>query len=185
MRIIAGKAKGHRLKMAKGLPARPTTELVRGAIFSILESLTDNWEQVLDLYAGSGALGLEALSRGAGWADFVEQDPQCCTIIKDNLNITGFSAQGRVYCSKVKKALTFLNKKYDVVFMDPPYSETTLDDLLTEVASSPLLTTGSIVVVPHTSRFSSRPSYSGLSLIKERRHGDTSVSIYQKEMTES
>lgn len=184
MRIIAGKAKGHVLRVPKGLPVRPTTELVRGAIFSILESLTDNWDQVLDLYAGSGALGIEALSRGAGWADFVEQDPRLCAAIKENLEKTGFSAQGRVHCTKVRKALTFLNKQYNMVFMDPPYAEAAVAGLLAQLAPSPLLAAGSIVVALHSSRSPSGPTYDGLSLIKERRHGDTSVSVYQKEMAE-
>ena len=85
MRVIAGKAKGHRLKVPKGTITRPATDLVRGAIFSILENTTDNWERVLDLFSGSGALGIEALSRGAGWVDFVERKARCCAIIRENL----------------------------------------------------------------------------------------------------
>ena len=85
MRVIAGTAKGHRLKVAKGTITRPATDLVRGAIFSILENIAGHWEQVLDLFSGSGALGIEALSRGAGWVDFVERQPRCCAIIRENL----------------------------------------------------------------------------------------------------
>ncbi|HEX77431.1 MAG TPA: 16S rRNA (guanine(966)-N(2))-methyltransferase RsmD [Dehalococcoidia bacterium] len=181
MRIIAGQAKGHRLKTAKGLPARPTTQLVRGAIFSILETLTDDWHQVLDLYAGSGALGLEALSRGASWADFVERDPRCCTLIRQNLERTGFAARGRVYCCQVEKALNILDGKYNIVFMDPPYSEPNLNNLLDELATSPVLAAGSILVVPHAARSATKAAYSGLHLVKERRHGDTLISVYRKE----
>jgi len=111
MRVIAGKAKGHQLRVAKGTVTRPATDLVRGAIFSILESMTNDWSQVLDLYAGSGALGIEALSRGAGWVDFVEREPRCCDIIRQNLEKTRLAAQAHVYCCGVTKAISFLDKE--------------------------------------------------------------------------
>ena len=81
-------AKGHRLKAPKRIATRPATDLVKGAIFSILENSVENWEQVLDIFSGSGQLGIEALSRGAGWVDFVDHSPQCCAIIKENLEKT-------------------------------------------------------------------------------------------------
>jgi 16S rRNA (guanine(966)-N(2))-methyltransferase RsmD len=90
MRVIAGKAKGHQLRFPRGTTTRPATDLVKGAIFSILDNLADDWSQVLDLFSGSGQLGIEALSRGAGWVDFVEREPRCCAIIKQNLEKTGF-----------------------------------------------------------------------------------------------
>ena len=96
MRVIAGKAKGHRLKVPTGTITRPATDLVRGAIFSILETTTDDWELVLDLFSGSGALGIEALSRGAGWVDFVERERRCCAIIKENLEKTKLAAQTHI-----------------------------------------------------------------------------------------
>ena len=92
VRVITGKAKGHRLKVLKGTVTRPATDLVRGAIFSILETAASDWAQVLDLFAGSGALGIEALSRGAGWVDFVEREPRCCGIIRQNLEKTKLAA---------------------------------------------------------------------------------------------
>src|SRR5512137_2136665 len=96
MRIIAGDGKGRRLRSAK-TSVRPTTALVRGAIFSILYPMLDQEWQALDLYAGTGALGIEALSRGAIWADFVEQNRKCCDAIKQNLEAAGFSSRSRVY----------------------------------------------------------------------------------------
>ena len=81
MRVIAGSAKGHHIKVPKGTGTRPATDLVRGAIFSILETADADWSRVLDLFSGSGSLGIEALSRGAGWVDFVDQEPKCCRII--------------------------------------------------------------------------------------------------------
>ena len=120
MRVIAGTAKGHRLKAPKWTGTRPATDLVKGAIFSILENTTDNWELVLDLFSGSGALGIEALSRGAGWVDFVEKQPRCCAIIRENLEKTKLAVKAHVYCCSVVKALTFLDREYSIILMDHP-----------------------------------------------------------------
>ena len=98
MRVITGRAKGHLLAVPKGVYVRPATDLVRGAIFSILENTASEWSRVLDLYAGSGALGIEALSRGAGWVDFVDYERRCCGIIKQNLEKTKLGANAHIYC---------------------------------------------------------------------------------------
>jgi 16S rRNA (guanine966-N2)-methyltransferase len=97
MRIIAGKAKGKSIKSPKSVAIRPTSDLIRGAIFSILESMDIDWSSVLEFYAGTGSMGIEALSRGAGWADLVERNPKCCATIKENLEHTGFAEQAHVY----------------------------------------------------------------------------------------
>jgi len=150
MRVIAGKVKGHRLKVPKGTATRPATDLVRGAIFAILETTTSNWAQVLDLFAGSGALGIEALSRDAEWVDFVEHDPRCCDIIRQNLEKTRLAAQAHVYCCSVAKALSFLDKEYSIILMDPPYSDASIGNLVAQLATSKLVGTDSIVVVTHS-----------------------------------
>jgi len=181
MRVIAGKAKGHHLKVPKNTATRPATDLVRGAIFAILENMTDDWEQVLDLFSGSGALGIEALSRGAGWVDFVEREPRCCAIIKENLVKTGFNAQAHVYCCRVAKAISFLDKEYSIILIDPPYSDTTIGNLITQLANSKLVGSKTTVVVTHSSRFPLESAYASLKLVKEHRHGDSCIAIYQKE----
>ena len=136
MRVIAGKTKGHQLKVPKQTTTRPATDLVRGAIFSILENITDDWSYVLDLFSGSGALGIEALSRGAGWVDFVDHDPRCCAIIRQNLEKTKFEAQAQVHCTTVEKAITRLDKEYKVILIDPPYANLSIGKLLTDLAAS-------------------------------------------------
>jgi len=181
MRVIAGKVKGHRLKAPKGTTTRPATDLVRGAIFSILETTTSNWSQVLDLFAGSGALGIEALSRGADWVDFVEHEPRCCDIIKQNLEKTRLTAQAHIYCCGVAKALSFLDKEYSIILMDPPYSNLSIGNLVAQLATSKLVGTDSIVVVTHSPHLRLDSTYAPLNLIKERRHGDSCIAIYQKE----
>ena len=180
MRVIAGKAKGHRLKVPKGTVTRPATDLVRGAIFSILENTTDNWERVLDLFSGSGALGIEALSRGAGWVDFVERKARCCAIIRENLAKTKLSAQAHVYCCSVIKALSFLDREYSIILMDPPYSDSSIGNLVAQLATSKLVGAETTVVVTHSPRLTLDSTYGPLNLIKEHRHGDSCIGLYLK-----
>ncbi|MFC2043709.1 16S rRNA (guanine(966)-N(2))-methyltransferase RsmD [Chloroflexota bacterium] len=180
VRIIAGEAKGHRLKFPKGTKTRPATELVRGAIFSILENITVKWEQVLDLFSGSGSLGIEALSRGANWVDFVEREPKCCAIIRDNLAEAKLVERARIYCCGVEKALSFLDKEYGIIVIDPPYSDSSIGNLLERLSHSKLVGGETVLVLTHSPHLSLVSSYGSLNLIKERRHGDSCIAIYQK-----
>ena len=180
MRVITGKVKGHHLKFPKGTKTRPVTDLVRGAIFSILENIVDDWSQVLDLFSGSGALGIEALSRGADWVDFVENEPKCCDIIKENLEKTGFSAQARIYCCNVSKALSFLDKEYNIILMDPPYSNPATGDILNRLATSALVGPKTTLVITHSARLPLSQTYAALNMVKEHRHGDSCIAVYQK-----
>ncbi len=181
LRVIAGKAKGHQLKVPKGTPTRPATDLVRGAIFSILENMAGDWSQVLDLYSGSGALGIEALSRGADWVDFVEREPRCCAIIGQNLEKTKLAAQAHIYCVSVSKALSFLDKEYGIILMDPPYSDSSIGDIITQLGSTQLVKADTVVVVTHSPHLTLEPSYATLKRLKEHRHGDSIIAIYEKE----
>ena len=181
MRVIAGKAKGHRLKFPRGTTTRPATDLVRGAIFSILENTASDWTQVLDLFSGSGALGIEALSRGAGWVDFVEKEPRTCAIIKENLEKTRLSDRAHVYCCSVTKAISFLEKEYSIILMDPPYSSPAIDRTIEQLANSKLVGDKSLVVVTHSPLRPLNSSYGTLKLIKEHRHGDSVIALYRKE----
>jgi len=181
MRVIAGQAKGHRLKVPRGTITRPATDLVRGAIFSILETTTSDWSRVLDLFAGSGALGIEALSRGADWVDFVDREPRCCGIIRQNLEKTKLTAQAHVYCCSVAKAISFLDKEYSIILMDPPYSNASIGNLITDLANSRLVGTKSIIVVTHSPHLPLNSTYATLNLIKQYRHGDSCIAVYQKE----
>jgi 16S rRNA (guanine966-N2)-methyltransferase len=181
MRIIAGTAKGHQIQAPKGTPTRPATDLVRGAIFAMLENLTDEWERVLDLFSGSGALGIEALSRGAGWVDFVDREARCCDIIRRNLQKTGLAGQAHVYCSDVDKAIRFLDKEYGIVLMDPPYKDRAIGGVIDRLVASPLVGDQTILMVTHSPHLTLAPSYGRLTLLKERRHGDSCIALYRKE----
>ncbi|HUV43200.1 MAG TPA: 16S rRNA (guanine(966)-N(2))-methyltransferase RsmD [Dehalococcoidales bacterium] len=180
LRVITGKAKGHQLKVPTGVYVRPATDLVRGAIFSILENSAVQWEYVLDLFAGSGALGIEALSRGAGWVDFVDRERRCCDIIRQNLEKTKLSVQAHVYSCSVARAFSFLDKEYSIVLMDPPYADTSIGSVVTKLADSRLVGADSIVVVTHSPRLTLEPAYGSLSITKEHRHGDSCIAVYRK-----
>ena len=181
MRITGGVAKGLPIKVPVKYQIRPTTDRVREAIFSMLMSRASRWSRMLDLYAGTGALGIEALSRDAEWTDFVDQEPRCCDIIKQNLAKAGFAQQAHVYCCSVSKALTFLEGSYDIIFIDPPYSDLAIGNLLMQLENSTYLHEESLIVIPHASRSPLASDYGRLQVIKERRHGDTCISIYKRE----
>src|SRR6476620_10850582 len=118
MRVISGVARGHRLKAPEGMRTRPMADKIKEALFSVLMSLEVEPSRVLDLYAGSGAVGIEALSRWADWADFVEQRPDACEVIRDNLRHTKFTEIAAVHQTSVE---SFLNRvpsePYDLVIM--------------------------------------------------------------------
>jgi 16S rRNA (guanine966-N2)-methyltransferase len=181
MRITGGSARGRNIKTLPGLLVRPTTDKVREAIFSMLGSLASDWSRGLDLFAGTGALGIESLSRGAEWVDFVDQNEKSCRIIKQNLKETGFSDTAHVYCCTVMKALGFLENEYGLIFLDPPYSDTSLVTYLNIIGQSRLISRDSIILASHATRSPLDEQYNNLSKIKEKRYGDTCISIYQKE----
>jgi 16S rRNA (guanine966-N2)-methyltransferase len=181
LRVIAGQAKGHQLKGPDRRTTRPATDLVRGATFSMLEGLAQDWSLVLDLFSGTGAMGIEALSRGAGWADFVDRQRRCCDIIRQNLAKTKLSAQGHVYCLEVEKAISLLDKEYDIIIMDPPYANRAIGETILKLANSKLVGPDTIVVVTHSPHLKLADRYPPLSLIKERRHGDSCINLYRQE----
>jgi 16S rRNA (guanine966-N2)-methyltransferase len=180
MRIIAGSAKGCVIKHPGGHQTRPATELVRGAIFSILESAVEDWSRVLDLFSGSGGLGIEALSRGAGWVDFVERKPACCDIIKINLEKAKLSQWARVHCRDVGKAVSLFTEPYNIVLIDPPYADDSIVKIMTQLADSSIVSESTTVVVTHSSRRTLEKEYSALKMIKENRHGDSIIALYRK-----
>ncbi|HEX6510927.1 MAG TPA: 16S rRNA (guanine(966)-N(2))-methyltransferase RsmD [Chloroflexota bacterium] len=176
MRVIAGSAKGRPLKGPRGAATRPTSDRVREALFDILAEYVAG-ARVLDLYAGTGALAIEALSRGAEWADLVEADNGAQAVIQDNLQRTGLGDKAHLWRMPVDKALARLSGRYDLILADPPYADTQLSSMLPRLAS--LITKDGLVAVEHASRATLPDEAPGLQLWKRRRHGDTTLSIYQ------
>lgn len=182
MRVIAGQAKGLRLKSPPVRHLRPTSDLVRGAVFDMLVSLEVDLSRVLDLYAGSGALGIEALSRGAAWCDLVDRDRTACATIRENLALGGFQERARVVCLPVDRALESAlggEGPYSLVLIDPPYEDESALGVVERLASSPLVGADSTLVLEHAWRHPPPDELGPLKLHARRRHGDTGVSIYR------
>ncbi|HZK48209.1 MAG TPA: 16S rRNA (guanine(966)-N(2))-methyltransferase RsmD [Thermoleophilia bacterium] len=179
IRIIAGSHKGHRLKVAAGDVVRPTKDRVREAVFSTLGDLTNT--RVLDLFAGSGALGLEALSRGSAHATFVEQDRTVAGILKRNITSLGLDARAEVLETPYDSALRRLLQRggvFDLLFLDPPYTMLAQVDEAVATVLPQLLGPGGLVIVEGPRRAQARL---GLPVVFQRRYGNTLISIYGEE----
>jgi len=182
MRIVSGSAGGLHLKVPKGYKLRPTADQVREAIFNILASrfpLTDT--TILDLFAGTGALGIEALSRGAHSVVFVDPSPEAQRVIHTNLILTGLHRRGRIlraYTAKGIKVAEGQKWRFAGVFLDPPYDEGWIDKTLRLLAQSPILEPGAWVVVEHSLQEEGVLEYAPLVLTDRRRYGTTGVSFY-------
>ncbi len=179
MRVIAGSAKGRRLAGPPSRETRPTSDLVRGAVFSALEAMDVDLTRVLDLYAGSGALGIEALSRGAEWCEFVEKDARACASIRENLVKTGFDGQAKVHCTPVERASSRLEGPYTLILADPPYALGAVASLEALVGHGMAEPGRTVLVLEHSSREEAPEQLGGLSQVKTLRHGDSAVSIYR------
>lgn len=177
LRIAAGTARGRRLIAPKGSSVRPTSDRVRQAIFNILGQFFQG-ERVLDLFAGTGAMGLEALSRGAGRATFVEQDATAVRAIEANIRALGWEDRTRVVRGEVAAFLRGAREApFDLVFLDPPY------ELSPEVHLESLgalgLAEGARVAVEHGAEWSPAARYGNLERWESRRYGATFVTLFE------
>lgn len=180
MRIISGKARGHRLATFKGKEVRPTPDRVREAVFNMLTSRVGPLEgmRVLDLFAGSGAMGIEALSRGAQWAVFVDAGREAADLIRRNLQHCRLENQARLVHSDAKFALAGLaGEKFDLVFLDPPYHSGLAAQLLPELLSKNLLAAKAWVVVETDRREESTRLPGGLRRALDRCFGRIRIEL--------
>ncbi|HLJ69106.1 MAG TPA: 16S rRNA (guanine(966)-N(2))-methyltransferase RsmD [Chloroflexota bacterium] len=177
MRVIAGQVKGHRLRAPRGVETRPTSDKVRGAIFDVLGAASAD-DSVLDLFAGSGALGIEALSRGARQATFVERRPAACQTIRENLRHTRFEGAARVLCMPVERVLSVLDEPFGLILADPPYAYPGLHGIMTLIAEARVIGDATTVVFEHSPRFAVEARYARLALWRQKVYGDTAVSIF-------
>ena len=179
LRITGGEHRGRRFRLPRGSDLRPTSDRVRGAVFSILGVDAVQGARALDLYAGSGALGLEALSRGAVWVDFVEVNGRRCMEIREALALLGLSERGRVQNGRVERVLESLEGRYGLVFADPPYALDDWDGLMQALNRPGLVDERGIVVAEHRHSTDMADEYDRLTLLTRRRYGDTAISIYE------
>ncbi len=181
MRIISGQAKGRRLKALKGLKTRPTSDRVKEAIFNILGPYIPGC-LFLDLYAGTGNMGIEALSRGSKESVFVENNPAALKVIRDNLALTGFENDAQVIRDSVISALgKFQNagRKFDIIFLDPPYEKDMSLPTLQKINDNNLLEEDGMVLVEHHRREKYPERMGHLLLARQNRYGDTMISFYR------
>ncbi len=175
VRVAGGRARGVPLVEPRGVRLRPTSGLVREALFNILGSRVQG-ARVLDLYAGTGALGIEALSRGAAHATFLEGEAACTEAILQSLARTGFAGQATVLRGRLPGALERLEGEYDLIFMDPPYDDAHREEVLVRLA--PMLAPGGIIVFEHGSRYNPPVRPAGLQLVERRTYGDSAIAFY-------
>lgn len=145
MRVITGTARGRKLKDLPGLDTRPTTDKVKESIFNIIQFDVEG-RRVLDLFAGTGQLGIEALSRGAEKCVFVDASRSATGVVKDNVAATGFENQSRVVQSDALSFLTSCREKFGLCFLDPPYASNLLDEALTRIAEIDIMLENGIIV---------------------------------------
>ena len=179
MRVVGGISRGRKLAPPAISGARPTSALVRGAVFNVLGHENVNGKRIVDLYAGVGSLGIEGLSRGAIWVDFVEKDPKQCAVIRANLRSTGLDGHSMVYCMKTEKALEVLKGSYNLVLMDPPYKMKDLAPVLKVIGETKILEADGMVVVGHSKHSNLNDTYGNLSRFDSRRYGDSVVEFFQ------
>jgi 16S rRNA (guanine966-N2)-methyltransferase len=178
MRVIAGSARGLRLAAPKDPRTRPISDKVKESLFGAIGERVLG-ARVLDLYAGSGAIGIEALSRGAGSATFVERARSAVSVIRDNLANTGLGDSAEVHARSVEAFLAGTDAAaWDIVVLDPPYAERTLDLPLERLR--PHLAPGALVVVKHFWR-TPMPAGAGLAVIRSRRFGETALTFLEEE----
>lgn len=179
LRITGGELRGRRFRLPRGADFRPTADRVKSAVFSILGTDALQGARALDLYAGSGALGLEALSRGAVSVDFVETNARRCGHIRDTLAMLGLTERGAVHQGGVECIVESLTGGYGLVFADPPYAQDDWDKLMATLNRPGMLDDGSIVVAEHRHNLTMADEYGRLSLLTRRRYGDTAISMYE------
>ena len=180
MRVITGKARGVQLKTPDGQLTRPTADRVKEALFSII-NFDIPGASVLDLFAGTGQLGIEALSRGARSAVFVDMREDSCKIIRENLRRTKLESEGKVIRSDYLDYLRRCKEKYDIILLDPPYAEVFLENSLKLIAEIDILQSGGIIVTERPLGKELPFEYEGYSRSRDYKYGNTLLTIYRKD----
>lgn len=180
MRIISGESRGRILKAPQGQRVRPTAGKIKEALFNILGSRILG-ARVLDLFSGTGAVGIEALSRGAASVDFVEQDPGSFRVLTENVRSCGYQSNCRLYRQPV---LLFLKKNgsrkaFDIVFADPPYHTSIIKKLLPQLDRGVKMQSSGLIIIEHFHKTSLPDRIGSHGHIQSRRYGDSILSFYQ------
>jgi 16S rRNA (guanine966-N2)-methyltransferase len=181
LRVISGQAKGHPLKSVPGSNTRPTTDKVKESLFSIIGPYFDG-ERVLDLFAGTGGLGIEALSRGAASAVFIDSSSKSIDVVRANLASTRLAERAEVYRNDARRALKLLEragKPFDLIFLDPPYIMKDCDALLMEMGSRSLVANGAVAAIEHHPDVKYDEVIGGFQRTRFAAYGEIALSIYR------
>ena len=179
MRVITGKARGIQLKTPEGLTTRPTADRVKEALFSII-NFDIPGARVLDLFGGTGQLGIEALSRGAKSATFVDAGEPACRLIRENLRRTKLEADARVVRADYMDYLKRCREQYDIIFLDPPYAEVFLENSLKKIAEIDILQSGGIIIAERPLGKELPWELEGFTRSKDYKYGTVLLTVYRK-----
>lgn len=179
MRVITGKARGVNLKTPEGLQTRPTTDRVKEALFSMIQFDIPT-ATVLDLFGGTGQLGIEALSRGARRAVFVDESDKACQLIRENLRRTRMEQDGSVVRSDYLAYLGRCREKFNIIFLDPPYAEVFLENALKRITEIDILQSGGIIVTERPLGKELPYEFEGYTRSKDYKYGKTLITLYRK-----
>jgi len=179
MRVITGKARGVTLKTPDGMQTRPTSDRVKEALFSII-NFDIPGARVLDLFGGTGQLGIEALSRGAKSATFVDAGEPACRLIRENLKRTKLEADGKVVRNDYLAYLNRCREQYDIIFLDPPYAEVFLENSLKRIAEIDILQSNGIIVAERPLGKELPWELEGFTRSKDYKYGNTLLTFYRK-----
>ena len=179
MRVITGKARGIQLKTPEGLTTRPTADRVKEALFSII-NFDIPGTRVLDLFGGTGQLGIEALSRGAKLATFVDAGEPACRLIRENLRRTKLEADARVVRADYMDYLKRCREQYDIIFLDPPYAEVFLENSLKKIAEIDILQSGGIIIAERPLGKELPWELEGFTRSKDYKYGTVLLTVYRK-----
>ena len=180
MRVITGKARGVALKTPDGLKTRPTTDRVKEAMFSIIHFDLPG-ARVLDLFGGTGQLGIEALSRGASSAVFVDSAEDACKLIRENLTRTKMEKYGKLVRADYLQYLERCKETFDIVLLDPPYAEVFLENALKKITEIDILQTGGIIVAERPVGKELPWDFEGFTRSKDYKYGKTLLTLYRKD----
>ena len=180
MRVITGKARGVNLKTPEGLQTRPTTDRVKEALFSIIQFDVPT-ARVLDLFGGTGQLGIEALSRGAKSAVFVDSGDKACALIRENLKRCKMENEATVIRADYLEYLKRCRQKFDILFLDPPYAEVFLENALKSITEIDILESGGIIVAERPVGKDLPWDFSGYTRSKDYKYGKTLITLYRKD----
>ena len=180
MRVITGKARGVVLKTPEGMLTRPTSDRVKEALFSIINFDLPG-AAVLDLFGGTGQLGIEALSRGAKSAVFVDAREDACRLIRENLKRTKLECQGKAVRSDYLDYLKRTREKFDIILLDPPYAEVFLENALKCITEIDILQSGGIIVAERPVEKELPFEFEGYTRSRDYKYGKTLLTIYRKD----